>query len=145
MQSQNYNNTINQLENITNITTTNQNWLIQIWNYITGILTNNINQINQTTTTNQQLLYQILNNTNSTRIPSTITYLTENCITGSNWIITTSVRDQFGNLMDNTTATCNIFTTIDNATNLMSYQAPEFIYTQTCPTTSTWSWQITCI
>lgn len=132
------------LQNITNITQTNQNWLTSIWNYITGYLTILSQQVNSTTIENQYLLNVLINQTNTTKVPTTATYLTQNCITGSQWTVSTQVYDQYGVLLAYPPTMCEIFTTIDNQTNNMSFQSPDFIHSQSCPTSSSWNFTITC-
>ena len=120
------------LENITNITATNQNWLTQIWNYLVNTLNFKIDLL--------------LNQSNITTEAITIT-TTDNapCITGSTWEITATTTGHFQQLLTNTEANCTINTTTWGTENMTYTGIGTWTYTNTCPTPSNWTWQITCI
>lgn len=139
----------NSVNNLTNITITNQNLLQQILNYLNGFLNQTINYFtmqigNLTITVNtiNATTQQLLNLTNQTRYPHQIIIVTQPCITGSNWELDASVKDQFTNPIN---ATCNINTTFDGY-NPMTYlnTTGEYNYITICPTPTVWNWTVQC-
>jgi hypothetical protein len=139
----------NNLTNLQNITTENQNWLIQIWNYIQGLgyqlffMNQTLNNINETTTENQNLLNQLLNQT------ATFIYIypnTNNCITGSDWILQASVVNDNAQIMTDTQVNCTQSNDV-LGNDLMDYipALQKWEYRMTCPNTQSWNWSISCI
>jgi hypothetical protein len=129
---------------ILNQTQTNENWLTQIWNYITSYLTNLTLNINQTTTINQNLLNQLLNQTNTTLYPVIIQYNETNCLSGGAWNIQAIVLNQNNQLMTPPYANCQITTDI-TGTNNMTFNYPYYTYNTICPSPQAWNWTITCV
>jgi hypothetical protein len=127
---------IAQNNNLTNITQTNQNWLIEIWNYLTGYITNQTIIINQKLDT-------ILNQTISSQNIN-IYATTDYCITGSQWEITANVKDNYNIPLTNLQANCTIQTTIWGTDNMTYTPTGTWTYTQTCPTAQNWTWTIEC-
>jgi hypothetical protein len=140
----NYQNiTDQQLQNLTNITITNQNLLQQIWNYLTVWITNTLLDLNQSVTNINQSVNIILNQTNATLFPATILATTDTCITDSNWIITAVVLDQNNNNYPN--ANCIIYTDSFGSANMTyNMNSSTYIYNNVCPSPQSWNWSITC-
>jgi hypothetical protein len=139
--------TLNQtLANLENITQTNQNWLILIWNYLTGYLNTTITNINFNILQINQTLNNLTQTTpsNYTAVPITIIANTTDCITTSTWQIQALVLNQYNQPMNNLQTSCNITTTLWNETT-MTYTNPYFTYQNTCPTPMDWNWTIQCI
>lgn len=134
------------LTNLTNITTTNQNLLYQLWAYITGYLTNLIDQINTTTTNNSFKLDLLLNATNLS-IQSINIATTDNspCLTGENWKINATTTGYYGQPLTNLQANCTINTTLYGLENMTYITTGLWTYETLCPTPTNWNWSITCI